>query len=132
MDVDVHGREAHVARPHQPVRLMGDAARAADPGEANGTDRAGRGTRRLEIQCNRCRAGSLGDGRDRLLGQHGLSRRSARASRSEEHTSELQSLMRNSYAVFCLKKKKHAYKKRTWIPCNVIQTRHYLNTRANI
>src|SRR3546814_1338184 len=27
--------------------------------------------------------------------------------RSEEHTSELQSLMRNSYAVFCLKKKKH-------------------------
>src|SRR3546814_2154424 len=28
-------------------------------------------------------------------------------SRSEEHTSELQSLMRISYAVFCLKKKKH-------------------------
>src|SRR3546814_3916110 len=27
--------------------------------------------------------------------------------RSEEHTSELQSLMRNSYAVFCLKTKKH-------------------------
>src|SRR3546814_4063032 len=33
------------------------------------------------------------------------------ARRSEEHTSELQSLMRISYAVFCLKKKKH--KKRT-------------------
>src|SRR3546814_8582087 len=30
-----------------------------------------------------------------------------RHSRSEEHTSELQSLMRISYAVFCLKKKKH-------------------------
>src|SRR3546814_6997933 len=30
--------------------------------------------------------------------------------RSEEHTSELQSLMRISYAVFCLKKKKHARK----------------------
>src|SRR3546814_9921765 len=30
----------------------------------------------------------------------------ARAQRSEEHTSELQSLMRSSYAVFCLKKKK--------------------------
>src|SRR3546814_5420797 len=29
-------------------------------------------------------------------------------SRSEEHTSELQSLMRISYAVFCLKKKKHS------------------------
>src|SRR3546814_9833612 len=32
--------------------------------------------------------------------------RSLRAIRSEEHTSELQSLMRISYAVFCLKKKK--------------------------
>src|SRR3546814_5431090 len=30
-------------------------------------------------------------------------------SRSEEHTSELQSLMRISYAVFCLKKKKQHY-----------------------
>src|SRR3546814_3742349 len=30
----------------------------------------------------------------------------ARTGRSEEHTSELQSLMRISYAVFCLKKKK--------------------------
>src|SRR3546814_5878236 len=28
--------------------------------------------------------------------------------RSEEHTSELQSLMRIAYAVFCLKKKKHS------------------------
>src|SRR3546814_7296353 len=33
--------------------------------------------------------------------------------RSEEHTSELQSLMRISYAVFCLKKKKHTYSKQT-------------------
>src|SRR3546814_2096203 len=31
--------------------------------------------------------------------------------RSEEHTSELQSLMRISYAVFCLKKKKQAHNK---------------------
>src|SRR3546814_1808563 len=30
--------------------------------------------------------------------------------RSEEHTSELQSLMRNSYAVFCLKKKKNTHR----------------------
>src|SRR3546814_4193393 len=35
----------------------------------------------------------------------GPSRKNARSG-SEEHTSELQSLMRNSYAVFCLKKKK--------------------------
>src|SRR3546814_6229356 len=32
---------------------------------------------------------------------------SDRASRSEEHTSELQSLMSISYAIFCFKKKKH-------------------------
>src|SRR3546814_3700399 len=32
--------------------------------------------------------------------------RTCPARRSEEHTSELQSLMRTSYAVFCLKKKK--------------------------
>src|SRR3546814_2554435 len=32
-------------------------------------------------------------------------RMSGRVARSEEHTSELQSLMRISYAVFCLKKK---------------------------
>src|SRR3546814_3673270 len=35
------------------------------------------------------------------------------ARRSEEHTSELQSLMRISYAVFCLKKKKKIKIKRT-------------------
>src|SRR3546814_10898799 len=35
------------------------------------------------------------------------------AGRSEEHTSELQSLMRISYAVFCLKKKKKNMKNRT-------------------
>src|SRR3546814_5072294 len=34
-------------------------------------------------------------------------RQFARLRRSEEHTSELQSLMRISYAVFCLKNKKH-------------------------
>src|SRR3546814_8989178 len=39
----------------------------------------------------------------RVLG-HRLARRGG-LRRSEEHTSELQSLMRNSYAVFCLKKK---------------------------
>src|SRR3546814_6355671 len=36
--------------------------------------------------------------------------RRSRRHRSEEHTSELQSLMRISYAVFCLKKKKHKIK----------------------
>src|SRR3546814_10397197 len=35
---------------------------------------------------------------------------SAKEARSEEHTSVLQSLMRNSYAVFCLKKKNNIHK----------------------
>src|SRR3546814_5797667 len=37
--------------------------------------------------------------------------------RSEEHTSELQSLMRISYAVFCLKKKKIIHKKLPYTNC---------------
>src|SRR3546814_9695667 len=42
-------------------------------------------------------------------------RGSARARRSEEHTSELQSLMRISYAVFCLKKKTKKKKQTTTV-----------------
>src|SRR3546814_7883781 len=45
--------------------------------------------------------------------------------RSEEHTSELQSLMRNSYAVFCLKKKKN--KKHA----NTNKQTKYSNTTTN-
>src|SRR3546814_10627968 len=37
---------------------------------------------------------------------HAITRQESQFDRSEEHTSELQSLMRISYAVFCLKKKK--------------------------
>src|SRR3546814_1894270 len=45
-----------------------------------------------------------GAGRVVALKRHG--QRTPSVMRSEEHTSELQSLMRISYAVFCLKKKK--------------------------
>src|SRR3546814_1857678 len=48
-------------------------------------------------------------------------------SRSEEHTSELQSLMRISYAVFCLKKKK----KTTINVSSTMQNMHSLNICAN-
>src|SRR3546814_5741654 len=41
----------------------------------------------------------------RLVGHGAISLRGDRKRRSEEHTSELQSLMRSSYAVFCLKQK---------------------------
>src|SRR3546814_7050420 len=47
---------------------------------------------------------SIGSGR--TLRRRGLLRRVAWTGRSAEHTSELQSLMRNSYAGFWLKKKK--------------------------
>src|SRR3546814_528050 len=47
-----------------------------------------------------------GDGHDVVVGSDGDDRIHMRRLRSEEHTSELQSLMRISYAVFCLKKKK--------------------------
>src|SRR3546814_4194292 len=50
------------------------------------------------------------DGDELLLGEAGAGHRrqqgGAEHARSEEHTSELQSLMRISYAVFCLKKTK--------------------------
>src|SRR3546814_2463203 len=49
--------------------------------------------------------GSLRVARQPVLS--GATGRSEDLIRSEEHTSELQSLMRISYAVFCLKKKKH-------------------------
>src|SRR3546814_4966315 len=49
----------------------------------------------------------LRDGKPRrVVAHHLLVAQNSRENRSEEHTSELQSLMRISYAVFCLKKKK--------------------------
>src|SRR3546814_10499692 len=55
-------------------------------------------------------AGTVGAGRGGLAGVACCGTagrvRAGPSPRSEEHTSELQSLMRNSYAVFCLKKNK--------------------------
>src|SRR3546814_8968601 len=73
--------------------------------------RAGAGRSRCRVRIplpragdggRRARAVHLAIGRDRRHAR----RAAPRAQRSEEHTSELQSLMRISYAVFCLKKKK--------------------------
>src|SRR3546814_1824396 len=47
--------------------------------------------------------------------------------KSEEHTSELQSLMRSSYAVFCLKKKKQKYHFTTIIKTTINQL--YIQSR---
>src|SRR3546814_1457748 len=61
-------------------------------------DYAGRGDPVIDI--------SITPNRQDCMGVRGIARDLAAAGlRSEEHTSELQSLMRISYAVFCLKKK---------------------------
>src|SRR3546814_9414298 len=65
-----------------------------------------------------------------LMEAGGISQRLVEfAKRSEEHTSELQSLMRISYAVFCLKKKKKKNKKRYSKKTNYIKRTH---TRTRI
>src|SRR3546814_8979608 len=74
------------------LRLFDRRARVGRPGEGQG---AGKAAHRLAVLA-----------RDQHVGDAGALR--ARQ-RSEEHTSELQSLMRISYAVFCLKKKKHTH-----------------------
>src|SRR3546814_6738137 len=68
-----------------PGRVRGALIHGAEPGRRGGEQSAD-GSR-----------GGVGGGADAPR---------ERVSRSEEHTSELQSLMRISYAVFCLKKKK--------------------------
>src|SRR3546814_6173295 len=77
-------RAEDFSRPAQPQVLLGDAKAVV----------------RLPHQGQPC-ARRFGK---RLPAQQ-QAHRAAKAARSEEHTSELQSLMRLSYAVFCLKKK---------------------------
>src|SRR3546814_3589561 len=82
------GRHHPVDRAHPPIYGGGDAARRnAAAGASASVDRLRFAGRRRH--------------RDRCLAV----RLSLPHVRSEEHTSELQSLMRISYAVFCLKKK---------------------------
>src|SRR3546814_6164873 len=52
-----------------------------------------------------------------------ITRRRNNIARSEEHTSELQSLMRISYAVFCLKKKK-TYTIYIYYPCTITYNKY--------
>src|SRR3546814_8293667 len=55
----------------------------------------------------------------------------ARGARSEEHTSELQSLMSISYAVFCLKKKKHKQQTNTDDQPQNIELKSHNNDRIH-
>src|SRR3546814_10085364 len=83
-----------------PARLRrGDARKAADARRGKGASPAGAAVGAAG------RLHAAGD--DRRADAAGGGAGGARHPRSEEHTSELQSLMRISYAVFCLKKNKH-------------------------
>src|SRR3546814_4643684 len=85
---------SRAARESESARPAGDAGRYRG---------IARERRRHRTRRHATRATGAGAG-----GTCAVHRRCARAhdGRSEEHTSELQSLMRISYAVFCLKKKK--------------------------
>src|SRR3546814_5818898 len=98
-----------------PTRLSADLVCASRPACARGCSwqtlrmlcRRGRHGGQLHFQIGQRFAPAFDE-----LTQHSKLRGSfiavRRIQRSEEHTSELQSLMRSSYAVFCLKKKNHA------------------------
>src|SRR3546814_10525737 len=90
----------HRAQAHLRIHIQ-DQADDAEEAEA-----AGDACRRHDRALSEGRAGTLTTAlRTVSEGQSRMSRTVA-VVRSEEHTSELQSLMRISYAVFCLKKKK--------------------------
>src|SRR3546814_10739947 len=61
----------------------------------------------------------------------GSNRRWPPGPRSEEHTPELQSLMRTSYAVFCLKKKNQGGDRRILSEKNAREPEHHLDPRNN-
>src|SRR3546814_5283199 len=102
-------RDLHVLTHPFPTRRSSDLRRGflqAWEAERNRADRKGTTLGLLLLDVDRLKAINDRYGHqagDRVLVH--IVRRLATALRSEEHTSELQSLMRISYAVFCLKKK---------------------------
>src|SRR3546814_5414619 len=97
------------------------AQRAVEPDRQRPAVRD-RGVKGLGRLAGQRASGSVGDG----AGDH-------HRQRSEEHTSELQSLMRNSYAVFCLKKNKdtnklHKYQNSNVYHSTLLETRQRAST----
>src|SRR3546814_8907513 len=79
---------------------------------------------RLRLCCNPSMVSDRIARRARTVSVIGPLTKPPTTSRSEEHTSELQSLMRISYAVFCLKKKKEKHKTK-----KIIMTDQYHTTK---
>src|SRR3546814_8240194 len=101
--------------PYTTLFRSGEGRRRADAG---GADLLGRRSAQLRAQRVADRR-VPGKPEDR---PHRHCRRRPAIDRSEEHTSELQSLMRISYAVFCLKKKKKQKKNKRQISTNAQHT----------
>src|SRR3546814_3705273 len=87
-----------------------DAGRRRESGQADRFSGIGRAAvpRRPRPACGRLAEGAAGQGAEGQTGTDRTSGQEPAADRSEEHTSELQSLMRISYAVFCLTKKNNS------------------------
>src|SRR3546814_6308091 len=99
---DVGDRALQIIAPGYRSGQPGDVARIVGPA-LRLDDRSRDRLRRLGIF--RHPVGSHGEALFGMVHPHLAGRHGGIAKRSEEHTSELQSLMRTSYAVFCLKKK---------------------------
>src|SRR3546814_8880571 len=96
-----------IGRPGQ----LGHARRQPDCQEGHIGDRPARPGKRVEKQERERLAPRCGGiSHERRPARRSSRAEPARLARSEEQTSELQSLMRISYAVFCLKKKKQKKK----------------------
>src|SRR3546814_1016537 len=92
---------------HHPASRAGCAA-ASDATAADASDRSGRWVR-TDWWARAIRISTVAPTtRTKTPRSKARALATGTVPRSEEHTSELQSLMRISYAVFCLKKKKHA------------------------
>src|SRR3546814_2191641 len=84
-----------------------DLSQALALGEPQPPDAAERALRGHLVHADRARGPAIGKAEAVEFVEHPRHRPGRKAGdRSEEHTSELQSLMRISYAVFCLKNKK--------------------------
>src|SRR3546814_2564756 len=110
---DVCSSDLLVPQARQIVEVALDLRRGAL--EARGADDAAHGGGQVHLRDDRLEPLAVGGVRNlarnpaAMAGvghQHAITARQRQIGRSEEHTSELQSLMRISYAVFCLKKKK--------------------------